>query len=150
MNMCKHIRLVSIYHDGELSPEHARRLEAHMAQCAVCARELRELRGLSRALGDAAVPEAPAKVIERLHDTVSTAREAAIITLAKRLIAAAAAILIVCTAWMWGLFGGTESRAKTTNPWEWVAVAPQAEMSSDAQQIAQWIVDDLSSGRPHD
>jgi anti-sigma factor RsiW len=150
MNMCEHIRQVSIYHDGELSPEDARRLEAHLAQCAACARELRQLRGLSFALADAAVPEAPAKVIERLHDTVAAAGEMAVVTLAKRLIAAAAAIFLICTAWMWGLFGGTESSAKTANSWEWVAVAPHAETASEAQQIAQWIVDDLSSGRPHD
>ena len=150
MSVCDHIRQVSAYHDGELPPEDARRLEAHLAQCAACARELRTLESLSRVLRDVPMPEAPAKVIERLHDTVSAAREVAVITLAERLIAAAAVILIVCTAWMWGLFGGGASRAKATNPWELTAVTPHAVTSSDTQQIAQWIVDDLSSGRPHD
>jgi len=150
--MCsvKHSREVNAYHDGELPPEDARRLEAHLAQCAVCARELGELRSLSRVLSDVPMPDAPAKVIERLYDTVAAAREVAVVRLAESLIAAAAAILIVCAAWIWGVGGGSESRVAAANTWEWAAVTPHVETSSDTQQIAQWIVDDLSLERRHD
>ena len=151
MTACKHTYEVGAYHDGELPPEAARRLEAHLAQCAVCAQELRELRSLSRVLKDAPLPDPPAKVIERLHQTVAATGEAAVITLVERLTAAAAAILIaVCAAWMWSVFKGSESSAATANSWQWTAVTLHAETPSDPQQIAQWIVDDLSSGRKHD
>jgi len=39
------------YLDGELSPEEARRVEAHVAQCPQCAAELAELRALGQGLG---------------------------------------------------------------------------------------------------
>ena len=39
------------YLDGELSPEEARKVEAHVAQCPHCAAELAELRALGQGLG---------------------------------------------------------------------------------------------------
>lgn len=159
MSACKHIWEVGVYHDGELPPEAARRLEAHLAQCALCARELRELRSLSRVLkggpraGVAAhpLPDAPAKVIERLHQKVAATGEAAVITLVERLTAAAAAILIaLCAAWFWGVFGKSESSAAAAKSWEWAAVTLREEASGDTQQIAQWIVDNLSREKQHD
>ena len=149
--MCsvKHSRQVNAYHDGELPPEEARRFEAHLAECPICAEELRQLRSLSRLLKGAPAPDAPAKVIRRLHGTVATGREAAIVLLAERLIAAAAAILILCMVWTWGVLGRTGTTA-APNSWEWTAVAPHAETPGDTQQLAQWIVEDLSSERAHD
>ena len=151
MSACKHIWEVGVYHDGELPPEAARRLEAHLVQCALCAQELRELRSLSRVLKSAALPDAPAKVIERLHQKVAATGEAAVITLVERLTAAAAAILIaVCAAWMWSVFRGSESSAAAAKSWEWAAVTLREEASGDTQQIAQWIVDNLSREKQHD
>ena len=141
---------ISAYHDGELSPEDARRLEGHLAQCAVCARELDELRRLSRVLAGAAAPDAPATVIERLYRVVIIQREEAVITLAKRLIAAAAAILIACTTWIWGVGAGSNTSAATENSWEWTAVTLSVESPGDARQIAQLFADDLSTENPHD
>jgi len=151
MSACKHTYEVGAYHDGELPPEAARRLEAHLAQCALCAQELRELRSLSRALSATPLPAPPAKVIERLHKRVAATGEAAVITLVERLTAAAAAILIaVCAACMWGVFGKSESNGSAASSWEWAAVTPGEDTSSDTQQIAQWIVDNLSLERQHD
>ena len=97
-----------------------------------------------------AVPDAPARVIRRLHGTVATGREAAVVLLAERLIAAAAAILILCVVWTWGVMGRTGTSAAEPNSWEWAAVAPHAETQGDTQQLAQWIAEDLSSEKSHD
>ncbi len=150
MSGCEHIRSISAYHDGELPPDDARRLEAHLAQCAACAQELKELRGLSRALKNAPLPDAPPGVVERLRAPAAAAREAAVITLAKRLIAAAAAILILCAAWLWGIFDQGKPSATTAAAWERRAVTLRDETSSDTQRVAQWIVDSLSLENRHD
>jgi anti-sigma factor RsiW len=152
--MCsaKNGRQVNAYHDGALPPEDARRLEAHLAQCPVCAQELKELRSLSRFLRDARLPDVPDKVVKRLHGTVafsSTAREDVVVTLAMRLTAAAAAILIVCAAWIWGVSRASEPHA-AANTWELAAVTLRAYTTTDTQQIAEWIVDDLSLENSHD
>lgn len=48
---------LSAYHDGELRGERLRFVEAHLAACATCRKELEALQGLSRALKE--VPSSP-------------------------------------------------------------------------------------------
>lgn len=47
---CRISRYLSAYLDGELSPRLLRRVEAHVARCDACARELDALRGLGSIL----------------------------------------------------------------------------------------------------
>jgi len=150
MRACEHLREVSAYHDGELPPADAVRLEAHHAQCPVCARELSELRSLSGALKNVSVPNAPGNVMERLHETAAGARELAVITMAKRLTVAAAAVLIVSAALTWAVTRGSGPPSAGANSWEWAAVTLRVEASGDVQHVTQWIVDDLSLEKQHD
>ncbi|MHB0874488.1 MAG: zf-HC2 domain-containing protein [Anaerolineae bacterium] len=48
--------LLSAYYDGELAPGEARRVQAHLAQCPECRRELGSLSELSAFLGSVPVP----------------------------------------------------------------------------------------------
>jgi anti-sigma factor RsiW len=68
---------LSEYMDGDLSPEDARRVEAHLHECETCARSLEELRGVvarASAVMDRAVPEDlwPA-IAARLQSDAATA-----------------------------------------------------------------------------
>src|SRR5438105_244458 len=49
MSRCRHFQhLFSAYIDGDLSPARARLVEAHLAACAACTRELEQWRGILR------------------------------------------------------------------------------------------------------
>jgi len=151
MCACEHIRQVGAYHDGEMGSEESRLFEAHLARCAVCGSELKELRRLSQFLAGARIPDAPAEVIERLHKAPGAVRERVALRLAEWLTAAAAAVLLVCAVWMWSGPARGEEIATAPNPWELAAVMPAVEMPwSESQQIAQWIVEDLSLENGHD
>ena len=145
MCACEHIRQVGAYHDGELGPEESRLFEAHLARCAVCGGELKELRRLSRFLAGARIPDAPAEVIERLHEAPGAVRERVTLRLAEWLTAAAAVVLLVCAVWMWSGRASNKETATAPDSWELAAVMPPVEMLwSDTQRISQWIVEDLS------
>ena len=70
MLFCENSRKVSAYHDGELSGDERRLMEEHLGRCASCARELEQLRSLSRLLAAATMPEMPVSARERLSRTV--------------------------------------------------------------------------------
>jgi len=151
MRACEHGQQVSAYHDGELSPESARAFEAHLSRCAVCARELAELRRLSAFLMDARVPSVPRALLVRLHRQAVPVPEKDIARMAGTLAAAAAVIFLVCCSWVWQTVGPSAGPSISVDAWEWTAVAPGPETpAGDAQQVAEWIVADLSLGNGHD
>ena len=126
-------------------------LEAHVARCASCARELEELRELSRALSGTHMPDAPAGVFERWHGTVATVRERVLIGTAEALTAAAAVVLAACVSWVWYGSEKTEAGVTMPNTWELAAVGVGDESTtSDTQQFVQWMVRDLSLENGHD
>ena len=146
MNGCERTRKVHAYHDGELPPEKARSLEAHLAECKACDRELEALRGLSRRLVEADLPGAPPEALARLREIPVATN---VVSLAKGLSAAAAAILILCGAWLgWSAHAETTPRAAA---WEIAAVSPSAPVADDeARRTARWIVADLSLENGHE
>ncbi|MFH0965938.1 MAG: zf-HC2 domain-containing protein [Planctomycetota bacterium] len=151
MSDCGRSREISAYHDGELSREESLGLEAHLAQCASCARELEELEAVARALADASIPRVPGDVLERLHGTVAVARERVLVSMAELLTAAAAAVLLLCAGWAFRGAGGGEAPAATPSAWELAAVGVREDSSSsEAQGFAQWMVRDLSVENAHD
>lgn len=151
MDTCDRTRQVSAYHDGELPLEERRALEAHLAHCPVCIEELQQLRGISRFLAGARVPDAPAELLQRLHDTPRV-RERVVIRMAEVLMAAAAVILVVCAAWTFAGFGLGAPRTTVAAPWEETALTLGDTSTSEPQEVAQaqWIVEDLSSEKGHD
>lgn len=59
MNCCQRKNQLSPYLDGRLPPAAARRLEAHLEECARCRAEWEELRALKALLAGSAPPPAP-------------------------------------------------------------------------------------------
>ena len=45
---CEHNNLIAAYHDGELPPEQARDVAAHLRTCGACQDELAALQAISR------------------------------------------------------------------------------------------------------
>lgn len=151
MNVCEQMRQASPYHDGELSPEDAKLFEAHLAQCPICAGELERLKSLSSLLASMQAPHVPDAVIRRLYESASGVRERVVITLAGRLMAAAAAILITCTVWSLKATSSTAFRLPTANSWELAAVTlPVEAQSDDVSGTVRWIVEDLTVENGHD
>ena len=137
MSDCERIRRAGAYHDDELSLEARRDFEAHLAQCKACAAELRQLRGIV--------------VRRRLYASANRVPERVALTLARQLTAAAAVVLIVCSGFVGIGLGRNETPAQMPNSWELAAVQPNDEITlGDSQQLAQWIMRDLSVENGHD
>jgi len=98
---CENIPKIGAYHDGELSPRERDELERHIARCDDCRRELRRLEALSRWLASAPRPEVPADVLDRLRRSIRPRRDRTLLRTAGALTAAAAAVLIACSAVLW-------------------------------------------------
>ena len=62
--------LISAYADRELEPEQARRVEAHLALCTECARELALIRSIGTALNGPVNPT-PASIWPAVHRRIS-------------------------------------------------------------------------------
>jgi len=156
--MCEHSIQIHAYHDGELSARLRAKLEAHLAGCAECGRELNELRQMARLLVAAPMPQMPADLparIVRSFENARRAKDSGIRRLAGWLNAAAAVVLLAATVRMSGMMTrGTEkppTEASTgLRDWELTAVMPPDRQvddagSADLIQVAQWMARDLSS-----
>ncbi len=138
---------VGAYCDGELSGRKRARMAAHIEQCPDCAREVERLRGLSRLLAGASVPQMRPLFLAQLHGRVAPAREVGVVRFAQQLTAVAAAVLVVCCIWLWYVPGSGGANGGPTEGWESAALALQVEMPVDVspdEQLAEWIVQDLS------
>jgi ABC-type glycerol-3-phosphate transport system substrate-binding protein len=101
-------------------------------------------------LAGARVPDAPAELLQRLHDTPRV-RERVVIRMAEVLMAAAAVVLVACAGWIFATLSEGGATTTTSDSWEVTAITLNADTtSSETQDVAQWIVDDLSSENGHD
>ena len=111
--------------------------------------ELGRLEKMSRLIRAAERPEMPREVLDRLHRSVDLQPRITMLHVAEVCAAIAASILLVSTVWLWRV-----SAAREAGPiplWETAAVAPQDPSGVAAQeQLAQWIVQDLSRKNGHD
>jgi anti-sigma factor RsiW len=146
---CRQSQALGAYHDGELAAPSRAALEEHLGACPVCAAELERLEKMSRLIRAAERPEMPREVLDRLHRSVDLQPRITMLHVAEVCAAIAASILLVSTVWLWRV-----SAAREAGPiplWETAAVAPQDPSGVAAQeQLAQWIVQDLSRKNGHD
>jgi len=150
MGNCEQMRRVGAYHDGELSPEEQSAFEAHVAGCAVCAAELKQLRSLSCLLTGAELPGVPAEVLQRLREAPRRS-ERTFVRWAEVLMAAAAIILVVCASWTFAAVGQGTAATGAETPWATTAMTLNVDTSmSQSQVVAQWMVNDLSSEDSHE
>ena len=121
-------------------------MEEHLRSCPSCARELEQLRGLSRLFGAAEMPEISADALQCVHSGVRRVSERVVVRTAAMLTAAAAAVLLVCSIWL-GQPGATYQ------DWEIAALGPPSQVPSSADRdmlLTQWIVEDLSLENGHE
>ena len=123
MASCEHERQLSAYHDGELPAAEAAGLERHLAGCEACAAELRKLRAMSRLLSSAIEAQpVPPEAMDRWRRSVRPGRDRVILRMTEMLSAAAAAILLVCSAMLWQQYNSAARPARQSSAWESVAV----------------------------
>jgi anti-sigma factor RsiW len=162
MSDCNENVRLDAYHDGELSPDEAHRVEAHVGQCAACAADLRQRRRLSALLGGAGadIPDLRPIKLAQVHRTIDAEGNPVILRLVRRMTSVAAAVLVAGTVWLVSTSGsgtaapvGVSSDAVTVADWELPALAPNAVAATEMAtaggdaQFAQFVVSDLSRGQ---
>ena len=152
MKECEYTSRLGSYYDGELSGESAAEMERHLQDCRVCAAELDRLRGLSHLLASAARPQPSPELMVRLHRRVDIGSYVSVRRTAEILAAAAAVVLIVCSAWLTTVPGVPES-AGPIPLWETAAAGQQGvelAAASAEQQLAMWTIYDLAGNKGND
>jgi anti-sigma factor RsiW len=150
---CPFAREVSAYHDGELGAAACEELERHMAQCAFCAEELRQLRRLSQLIAQTPSPVLPDGFVERLHAGVGSARKEVILRMGSPALATAALLLIAFCLLLWQMPAARGRPAEKGELWEIAVTSLRAEAPADAgpeELLTQLIVAGLSPEGGHD
>lgn len=150
MTDCRQADRLSAYYDGEIPEPERAALEEHIRGCPLCAAEIARLQRLSRLIRGTGRTEMSPQALERLHQSLDLQPRITILHMAEVFAAVAASILIVSGVWLWMI--STASEAAGQIPvWETVAVAPQDSSGAAAQeQLAQWVIQDLSRKNGHD
>lgn len=145
MNACEWTRQIEAYHDGELGAEAARSVEEHLRSCPACAAELDRSKAISRRFAEASFPSPSPDFYQRLRRESPAAREKAVVALAERLAAVAAAILILCAAWAWSGPAPVQRAVAAPAPWEWAAVTlHDSQTAAEIPTFARWVANDLA------
>ena len=143
---CELTQRVGAWLDGEIPAAERASFETHVAGCPACAREAAQLRALSGLIAGGAARELPAGVLARLQRReAAVVRDLGVARVAEWLTAAAATVLLACGGWLaLGGSHGASAQAASIAPWEQAAVTLRADAGNEPQQIARWIVEDLS------
>lgn len=154
---CDQTQNLEAYLDGELPEAQRRSVEAHLAICAACARELARLKKLSSALAGYR-PVLSAEALERIHEAIGQSWDIGVLRLARRISAVAAAI-VLCGSLYLTFFQTEQASAVAAAPpvWEQTAIsdvqqqdvqsaAAPSSTGAEQVQLAEWIVSDLSGG----
>lgn len=148
MSECTNQSRIEAYHDGELVPEIAREVEAHLATCAPCREELRSLKAMSQFVKSFAPAELSSDALERLHDQVDVLTQRDTLRFAKQLSSLAACLLVAAGVWFASTGQTTEAAPA---PWERAAVTLQLDTATASatgeSDTAQWMLTSLSSSR---
>lgn len=143
MKKCGYQRLVSSYHDGELEEKESRAVERHIDQCKVCADLLADLRSISGVFARMERPNISTAAKGRIRSGLKGVKERFILRFATANVAAAAAILFVCSALL-AVDYGTED---VTEPaaWETAAITLGEDASSNGGEfrMARWLIEEL-------
>ena len=141
---CEYQVKVHAYHDGELPPTDRQSVEVHLRACPACARELERLRRMSELFASARLPELSPAALQRLHRSKIVVLQPALVRTSEFFAAAAAAILLVCGAWLWRASAPEEPAVMSS--WEEVPVTYHADDSTGndpGAHVAQIILADL-------
>ena len=161
MPVCEFQPLLDAFHDGELDGRVSGRLARHVPRCRECDAELREMRRLSKLLGDMRPAGITPVQRKRLHESLDERASEPILRIVKFISAAAASILIVAGAWLWELPRPAQSLVQTpatvvTPEWQHVAMTLQVDPPPDAfpetrfagGNFTDWMVQALNEKQP--
>ena len=151
MNTCEHADKLSAYHDGELDAVSRAAMERHLGQCPQCAAELGRIRKLSALLVQIAPAEMSPLGMRRLHALAERSIGGDLVRWAMTMTALAASVLIACSVLLWRQHGSAASEASVP-AWEMSVMQRPAESvaASSEDQLATWMVEDLSGKNGHD
>ena len=150
MSDCSFSQQISAYHDGELDAVRRAQMDAHLAQCADCAAQLRELRSMSQLFTDSPAPRLSQISLRRVHKRVEAEMDERLLWTARVLSGIAAAVLIVGSIWLVRVGGARQvamSQVSSTPPWAGIPASTDAELTSVAANTpaAQWYLAENSS-----
>ena len=153
MSECEYYGKLGAYHDGELDAAGRAAVERHLTQCPTCVTELAILAAVSRAFHGVARQELSVLALRRLHQRMDLLPSLAIGRMAAALTAVAASILLACGVWLWRSSSVT-APAGPMPVWEAAAVQRAADPAAigvaSEDQLAGWMVQDLSRESGHD
>jgi len=108
MRECPFEARLSAFYDDELDADTSGRLQAHLADCPSCSASLQALRQVSRLMASAPTRPISQMGMARLHAAADVAaRQRTVFPMAKALLAIAASVLIVGSAWLVEIPGQT-------------------------------------------
>jgi len=151
MMRCPQAQRIIAYHDGELGEASRVAVEEHLRGCPLCAAELARLKKMSDLIRAHGGAEMPRQALDRLHRSLDLGPKITVLHVAEVFVAAAALILLVSSVWLWRISAVRDATGQIPL-WETAAVAAQdtSAMATQEQQLAQWIVQDLSGKNGHD
>jgi anti-sigma factor RsiW len=98
---CSYACRIDAYYDQELDPLDRASVEEHLAQCPHCRQELASLQRLSSRFFSIPTDELSHRELNRLYTVSQSAPQAKpLLPFAVGLMAAAASLLVVCSAWL--------------------------------------------------
>ena len=147
MAVCIYYHKLNAYYDKELSHEEHHKLEQHIRGCPYCSRELGQLQRLSGLISSVSIPNIPDDMVKRLHQSLHSLREKALLRMARMLLSAALVLLVVSSILLLRI-GVKGQMATASDPdWEKTAVTLHLDVTSVESpelQFAQWLIADLS------
>jgi anti-sigma factor RsiW len=142
---CEFSKQLGPYVDGELGAARATQVEAHLLGCPMCARELRELRGLRAVFAATQFPSLSAAGMARVRQRAAALAEAPDQRLLRiaRLLSGVAACLLIAGTLRLSTAGGQPVKAAS---WERRALMIPTAAPADPSDVAnpEWVLADLS------
>jgi len=150
MSACDFDKLLSPYHDGEVSPERAVEVERHLLNCPQCAEHLASMRLVSERLASIELQDITGRERSGIHRAVNSAipllADGAIMRMAVPLAALAASVLLVTSIWLVDTMNGSTPHPQVSAgpaDWEHVAVTLQSD-----SRLPDWMVRSLGGDAP--
>jgi len=147
MAACIYSYKLNAYYDNELSHEEHRKLEQHIRGCPYCSRDLEQLQRLSGLISSVSIPDIPDDMAKRLHQSLDSLREKALLRMASMLSSVALVLLVVSSILVLRIAVKGQVATASDPEWEKTAVTLQFDAPATETpelQFAQWLIADLS------
>jgi hypothetical protein len=161
-SQCPFESRLGAFHDGELDEVARRCVEEHLPTCPACQGLLARLQSLSQVVGSIESLDPTAQEMERIHQAATQGPRwddlGSNLRIGAFLLATAASVLIICSAWLVEFPASAPNRVPLTShqpmEWELVAVNLRAEPRPDDRgqprlagdaRIINWMVESLQS-----